>query len=280
MKKHNKVMRSYWERMARQISILGEQGQKKIASTRLWIAGCGGTGSSVALEAGLAGFIDITLIDHDKFEIHNLNRIPLAGIGDVGEFKVLIEKDSLQERFPEMRIPAITEDVRNPGVWEQISDCTWMVDATDDVEAKRFLNRKCIQNRLPLLSIGSGFIIRNGRLVGAGCCLNRVRPGDACLECSILDAQPMQQAQSSLGVLNMIGAVLVVEFLLREITGYAEQSSDEEHPGVQHPAQSRAMSSGGKNFIFFDLLRRTITAQRILPTPGCTWCKELNSASK
>lgn len=244
---------SYRERMARQIPLWGEAGQKKIASTSLTICGFGGNGSAFAFFGALAGFRKMNLVDNDKLKTHNLNRSMFGGYRDIGKYKVLIAKEKLNELFPDMEITAYPEDIRTLGIWEQVRNCDWMTDATDNDETRHFLNRKCREDNIPLISLASGFTTRDGKLTGAGCRVNRVRQGDACLASQVLDEEPMEHAQISLVVPNVIVAAMALDILLRELTGYAPASDN-------------------KNFIMFDLINRTITSERVIPSPRCLYC--------
>ena len=281
MNRRSKIARSYWERMDRQIPILGEDGQQRILRAKLTIVGCGGTGESLAQRCGLAGFRRMNLVDPDRIDLHNMNRLVLAGVGDVGKPKVLVAKRKLHRLLPGMRINALPADIMAPGVWEQVKDCDWMLDTSDDDQVRHFLNARCSEQKVSLISVGCGFIIRDGRVVSAGCRVNRVRSGhDPCLECQILSEQAIEQAQASLGILNAFTADLALDMLLRELTGYADQASAGD--GVDTAGRGPRDGSSGQdvNLVFFDLLNRSIVTERIIPTPGCTWCKKSNSASK
>ena len=75
------------ERYRRQIAVVGEDGQEKIGSTRLLIAGAGGLGCTAALFAAMAGFGTIRIIDPDCIDETNLNRQLLYREADIGRPK-------------------------------------------------------------------------------------------------------------------------------------------------------------------------------------------------
>ena len=274
----NAADQPYRDRVCRQIGILGEEGQRKIASTRLAIVGAGGNGSATVLLCALAGFTIMYLVDGDRLEIHNLNRFMLGGVRDIGKHKVLVLKRALHRLFPGMRIAAFPEAIQANGVWERVRACHWLVEATDSDDTRHFLERKCAQDGVPLVSLASGFVTRGDRVVIAGCRVNRVRPGDACLECQALDEEPMPQAQISLAVPNMVAAGLALDVLLREITGYADQASGGERDGSHAAAETRVPAPDSANFIMFDLFTRILTAQRVIPSPDCPLCERINGA--
>lgn len=87
--------------------------QEKIRSARLLVAGCG-IGSYVAEMAVRVGFQDVTLVDGDTVEVHNLNRQSYVA-ADVGHPKV---------KGLAARLRAINPDAR-------IRDLVGWVDATN-----------------------------------------------------------------------------------------------------------------------------------------------------
>lgn len=280
MDETSKIEMSYWERMARQIRIFGTEGQKKIASTKLAIAGCGGNGSAVAQLCSLAGFRYMHLIDPDRLEPHNLNRFVLGGVRDVGKYKVLVAKRTLHRLFRGMRIKALPQDIRSPGIWEQVKDCDWLLEATDSDPTRLWLNQQCSQDGIPVVSVASGFRTRDGKLVGAGCRANRVRVGDACLKCQALSDESAEHPRISLVIPNMIASSMCLDFLLREITGYAGLTCSQGQMDV-HPAdQSKAPVQDSKNFVVFDLVDRTLAAEKVIPSPGCPFCDRLASGAE
>jgi molybdopterin/thiamine biosynthesis adenylyltransferase len=277
MKADKQTNWSYGERMARQTPVIGEQGQRKIALTKLTIVGCGGNGSTFAYVSALAGFRKMTLVDPDKLEIHNLNRFVLGGIKDVGRDKVSVIKSSLHSFFPDMETRAFNTDIGFSGTWEQVSDCDWLLDATDDDETRHFLQQKCGEAGISMISIASGFTLREGRMLG-GCRVNRVGTGDPCLECQILDNQPMEQLPVSLVTLNLIAAAMALDMLLREITGYTVSVQDSTL-SIDNSQYNPQTHSKNVNFILFDLINRTLITERIIPSLQCPCCRKAKDSS-
>jgi molybdopterin/thiamine biosynthesis adenylyltransferase len=74
-------------RYSRQIMILGfgSEGQKKLKTANILIAGMGGLGSPIALYLAAAGVGNITIIDMDHVDLSNLNRQILHWDEDVGK---------------------------------------------------------------------------------------------------------------------------------------------------------------------------------------------------
>lgn len=275
-----KMPKQYIARMVRQLRVFGKKGQRRIYTIKIGIVGCGGNGSAVAYVFALAGFATLSLLDFDRLELSNLNRFVLGGVKDVGKYKVHIVKNKLQQMFPGMRIRAYTKDVTLPEVWETLKACDWIIEATDSDDIRRFVQRKCIEDDIPLVSVASGFVFRDGKLVRAGSRANRVRKGDACLECQVLDDEPMEQAHVSLIIPNIVAAESALDMVLREITGYAETNDTHDTQTEVDSSRHTRCYNTDNNFVLFDLLNRSITRGHIAPTPGCPLCEKLNRACK
>jgi len=97
------------------------------------IAGLGGVGSWVALLLSLSGAVDeVTLIDPDKIEIHNLNRTPYK-IEHVGKFKAIALAELLIERRPSLIVNPIPDYLENHA--SKIDSIQLFIDCRDKVDA-------------------------------------------------------------------------------------------------------------------------------------------------
>ncbi|MCK4245610.1 ThiF family adenylyltransferase, partial [Candidatus Bipolaricaulota bacterium] len=66
---------------------IGEEGQQRLAQARVLIAGCGALGTNLADLIARAGVGQITVVDHDRVELGNLQRQALMGEADLGRPK-------------------------------------------------------------------------------------------------------------------------------------------------------------------------------------------------
>ncbi|MBR9679621.1 MAG: tRNA 4-thiouridine(8) synthase ThiI, partial [Candidatus Altiarchaeota archaeon] len=78
--------------------------QKKLAGSKIVIAGLGGLGSPAALYLAAAGIGELVLIDHDKLEESNLNRQILYSENQIGEKKVKLAKQRLLDLNSSIKI--------------------------------------------------------------------------------------------------------------------------------------------------------------------------------
>jgi len=79
---------------ARQAAAFGQPFVDKLASLRVGIVGAGGTGSPTAVLLARAGVGELVVIDNDRLERSNLNRVRGAGVSDVGKNKARSSKVS------------------------------------------------------------------------------------------------------------------------------------------------------------------------------------------
>ena len=61
-------------RYTRQIPLVGQSGQEKLAASHVCVVGVGGLGSPVALYLASAGVGTLSIIDEDSVSLSNLNR--------------------------------------------------------------------------------------------------------------------------------------------------------------------------------------------------------------
>lgn len=82
---------------ARQEAAFGKPFVDMLQSLRVGVVGSGGTGSSVLTLLARSGVGEIVIVDDDRFEASNLNRVRGARRGDVGEYKTTVLKRFLDE---------------------------------------------------------------------------------------------------------------------------------------------------------------------------------------
>lgn len=92
------------ERFSRQIALFGEKGQLKLIDTRAAIVGLGGLGSHVAQQLAYLGVGELLLVDTDKVETSNLNRLVGATADDVGRRKVDVAADAIRAIAPQTTV--------------------------------------------------------------------------------------------------------------------------------------------------------------------------------
>ncbi|MDD4997368.1 MAG: ThiF family adenylyltransferase, partial [Syntrophales bacterium] len=75
------------KRYARQMLMFGEEGQERLKSAGVLVAGAGGLGTVISLYLAAAGIGHLRIIDCDVVAPSNLNRQILHWSGDIGRPK-------------------------------------------------------------------------------------------------------------------------------------------------------------------------------------------------
>lgn len=175
-------------RFDRQIRAFGAAGQAQLGRLKVGLVGAGGLGSMLGLGLTRLGVRRFVLIDPDRVEISNLNRLAGARAMDamLGRPKVQVLAERMLEIDPGVALQAIDEDVISPLSWSRLRDCDLLVAATDNYSTRMLLNQLAYQYVIPLISAGVGIQAEHGRFRDANAEIHLVVPGEdlPCLLCS------------------------------------------------------------------------------------------------
>lgn len=149
-----------------QIAVFGTEYQEKIANMKQFLVGAGAIGcemlkgwAMMGLGTGPQGKIFVT--DMDSIEKSNLNRQFLFRAPDMGHMKSDCAAGAVQRMNPELkghietfkdRVSADTEHIFNEDFWQNLDGVT---NALDNVEARTYVDRRCVFFRKPLLESGT-----------------------------------------------------------------------------------------------------------------------------
>ncbi|MCA9405895.1 MAG: ThiF family adenylyltransferase [Candidatus Omnitrophica bacterium] len=149
----------YNQLFCRNIDYIAQDIQNKIRTTPVLIAGCG-IGSTIAEAAARMGFENITLIDGDVIEVHNLNR-QIYTQADVGTKKAEALANRLRSINPDINITPITDWISEENVNSLVGKAELIFDTIDflDLNAITILHDEANRQNKPIisaLSIGWG----------------------------------------------------------------------------------------------------------------------------
>lgn len=171
-------------RLDRQRAALGQDGQRNLCELTVALVGCGGTGGLAAQLLALAGVGRIILIDDDRIEQSNRNRLVAASDADVrrGAPKVAALRRYLRRLAPDVAVVALPLSLYHPRSRAAIVAADALVGCTDNEGSRLHMNRLAIQYLLPYVDCGAGIISEPGGLIAGGR-VRAVLPGGPCLEC-------------------------------------------------------------------------------------------------
>jgi ubiquitin-activating enzyme E1 len=149
-----------------QIAVFGRDFQTKLSNVKEFLVGAGAIGCEMLKNYAMIGLAtgpegQITVTDNDSIEKSNLNRQFLFRAKDVGKQKSDCAAEAVQAMNPELkgkivrftdRIGPDSEDVFNEQFWSQLDGVT---NALDNVEARTYVDRRCVFFMKPLLESGT-----------------------------------------------------------------------------------------------------------------------------
>jgi ubiquitin-activating enzyme E1 len=149
-----------------QIAVFGKEFQEKLANVTQFLVGAGAIGcemlknwAMIGLGVGPKGHLFVT--DMDSIEKSNLNRQFLFRSGDVGKLKSQCATAAVEIMNPDLhgkikamvdRVGADTEHIFDEPFWEALDGVT---NALDNVDARTYVDRRCVFFQKPLLESGT-----------------------------------------------------------------------------------------------------------------------------
>lgn len=201
------------ERYDRQmlISGWGEEGQKKLKSAKVVVAGVGGLGCPASVYLAAAGVGKLVIVDKEKFELSNLNRQILGWQKDIGRFKSEAAAEKLRALNPDIEIKPLILEITEDNIHELVHDASVVVDAMDNWGTRFIINKGCVEKGVPFVHAG---------IFGLFGQLTTIIPGKGpCLRC-IFPKAPEELARFPVpGVTPAFFATLQVMETLKLIVG-------------------------------------------------------------
>ena len=174
------------DRFARQILAFGEEGQGKITKTRIGIVGLGGIGSHIAQGLAYLGVKDFLLVDDDRVEITNLNRL-IGGVPDDavnGTFKVSVAGRMIRLISPGVSAEELPKDLRSKDVIDALVSRPLIFGCVDGDGARLVLTELAVAYEMVLIDCATEILLEEGKLVEFGGRVVVCRPGEFCLDCA------------------------------------------------------------------------------------------------
>ena len=147
-----------------QIAIFGNNMQKKLSDLNFFIIGAGALGCEFLKNFALMGISSgknrkVIVTDNDCIEISNLNRQFLFKKVDVGKSKskcACREAKKMNKNFncidKQSRVGPENENIFDEKFW---NEQTCIINAVDNIEARKYIDRKCTFYEKPLIDSGT-----------------------------------------------------------------------------------------------------------------------------
>ena len=157
------------ERYIRNLGALTEEECAVLRGKTVFVAGCGGLGGYLIEMLLRLGVGEIRAADGDVFEASNLNRQLLSSPSTLGSGKAAAAAARAREINPEVRFAAVSNFVTEENAAELVKGCDAVLDALDNIAARRLLATACAEAGVPLI---------HGAICGWTAQVAVVMPGD------------------------------------------------------------------------------------------------------
>jgi len=147
-----------------QIAVFGKDFQEKIGQQKWFVVGAGAIGCELLknfalIGLGCGGDGNVSVTDMDMIERSNLNRQFLFRDADIQKYKALSAVKAVKAMNPnanytsmELRVGGETENVFNDKFFNNLDG---VANALDNIEARTYMDRRCVYYNKPLLESGT-----------------------------------------------------------------------------------------------------------------------------
>jgi len=177
----------------RQVRAFGIDGQKSLSNLQVAIIGLGGTGSVVAQQLAHLGVGSFLLIDPDRIEATNLNRVVGAVPSDVGLQKVAVSERLIHSIAPTTKVKALAADVSDMEIVRLLLDVDFFFCCTDSHGSRAVLTQFAYQYLVPGIDLGVAIRADGGGVTNISGRVQQLAPGLSCLICdNLLDPEQVR----------------------------------------------------------------------------------------
>jgi hypothetical protein len=146
--------------------VFGETLQKQLGELSVALIGCGGIGAIFAETLGRLGVKKWVLIDPDRLETVNLNRMPAATqtMADQHWYKVQYIKSLIKRIYATgSYVKTIPSSITSESAKQEIAACDLIVVATDNHSSRQIAQELAIEFMRPLVCLGTHIDVKCDR---------------------------------------------------------------------------------------------------------------------
>lgn len=221
----------------------GEEGQKRLKNSCVFVAGAGGLGSPCSFYLAAAGVGKIKICDRDSPDNSNLNRQILHNDSRIGINKALSAQITLKELNPHIEIQGIAADMNERSLGEMLEGADIIVDCLDNFPTRYDLNRAAIQKGIPMV---------HGAIHGFSGQVTFFRfPETPCFQCLFPEAPPKEVFPVVGATPGIIGCLQAME-AIKHLTGTG--------PNLKN------------RLLLMDANQMTFTEMKLAKDPRCPAC--------
>lgn len=229
----------------------------RLHSASVGVVGNGGGGSHVIQQLAYLGIGNFVLVDGDRVEVTNLNRLVGAlphrslldrllrrGGGDVGRPKVEVMERMIDEISEAATVTTFFEHFPSSTTVAALRQCDVIIACVDRLQVRDDLNRLCKRYLIPLIDVGLEIVPGDGAAMTVAAIpgrVTKVQPDGPCLRCQgVVDdgklererggqplgyTGPARVPDPAVVTLNGIVASIAATAVLQVLTGFAGHHS-------------------------------------------------------
>ena len=176
------------EILIRTFDTWGRESQNAIARLKVGIVGLGSVGCLVAEAVARIGIAQVALIDPDRVEEHNLDRLLYGTTEDIGKLKVDLAAQKIQSNATaeKIQITALPISVHEETAYKAVLDCDIVFSCVDRPVARDVLNYVAQAHLIPVIDGGVSVETDRlkDRLFSAHWRAHIVTPCHRCMRCN------------------------------------------------------------------------------------------------
>jgi len=138
---------------ARHLIVWGSQGQKKIRSATVLLAGAGAIGNEVGKNLAMLGVGRLLIVDRDSVELSNLSRMIFFGPKDLSENKAEVLARNIHQKYPYTETAGFRGDLEAMPLKFYL-DSDVVVCGLDNVVSRIYLTQTCRKYSIPMIDGG------------------------------------------------------------------------------------------------------------------------------
>lgn len=133
------------------VETIGVEGQQRIKAARVLVIGAGGLGCPVLQYLAATGVGTLGVVDFDTIEMHNLHRQILYTESRIGDAKVKVAKEALQQLNPHGNYQFTAIQITAGNAPELMEGYDLVIDGSDNFKTRYLVNDTCLALGLPLI---------------------------------------------------------------------------------------------------------------------------------
>ncbi len=134
----------------------GEKTYNLLRNMKIGVVGCSGTGSIVIEQLARNCVGRLVLVDPDRVEEKNLNRILNSTWEDaeLGRYKVAVMQRAISSMGLGTEVTALNVDLKNRDAIHHLSSCDALIGCMDSIDGRHILNKLASYYVIPLIDVG------------------------------------------------------------------------------------------------------------------------------